>query len=349
VASDASSPDASSSDPEQQAADGYLQRAQLLAELGRYDEAAAELGFAISLDPGNAPALTMLARVHLAADRPTEALTSADAAVAAAPGTVGPLVARGLALADLREYAESARMADEILALGPDDGYAQRSAAAILAESRNGQPALNAAWRGVELDPEHPQAHLVLGLVAARLELFDLAERAYREALRLDPELAEARHDMGVIRLEQRRYAEALEHLAEAAAMSPGRIDSGRTISSGLRRLVLYGAGYSLVACVLVACLAAGNGAVSRLFAAAVALIGGLLVWRFAAKIPHLTGTILPGLLRTDRTLAVAVYAVAAAPCLILLYALVGTPWPLVLAIVATAVAEIAAFTRTVR
>ncbi|MFI6823565.1 tetratricopeptide repeat protein [Micromonospora sp. NPDC050187] len=333
---------------ETESPDSYLQRAQLLAELGRYDEAAGELAHLLARDPTHAPALTMLARVHLAADRGAEALTAAESAAAAAPGVVEPLVARGLALSDLQRYAEAARTADEILALGPDDAYAQRSAAAILAGARNGQPALNAAWRGVELAPEEPQAHLVLGLVAARMELFDLAERAYSEALRLDPELGEAQHDIGVIRLEQRRYAEALEHLADAAAISPGRVDSGRTISDGLRRLVLYGAGWSLVATVLVACLAAGSGGGSRVFAAVAAFGGALVVWRYAAKVPSLTSSILPGLLRTDRTLALAVYAVAAAPALILLYALVGTPWPLVLAIVATAVAELAAFTRPV-
>ncbi|MEH1016453.1 tetratricopeptide repeat protein [Micromonospora sp. CPCC 206060] len=333
---------------DQSATDGYLQRAQLLAELGRYDEAAAELGYAIALDPANATALTMLARVHLAADRPDQALTSAEAAVAVAPTRIDPLVARGLALTDLRRFSEAAQAADQILALGPDDAYAQRSGAAILAGARNGQSALNAAWRGVELAPEEPQAHLVLGLVAARLELFDLAERAYREALRLDPELAEARHDMGVIRLDQRRYAEALEHLAEAAAISPGRVDSGRTISAGLRQLVVYGAGYSLLATVLVAFLAAGNGILSRLAAGLTALVGGLLVWRWAAGIPHLTGTILPGLMRADRTLALAVYAVVAAPALLLLYALMGTPWPLVLAITVAAVAELAVLARPV-
>ncbi|SCL14698.1 tetratricopeptide repeat protein [Micromonospora inyonensis] len=334
---------------EPESPDSYLQRAQLLAELGRYDEAGGELAHVLARHPMHAPALTMLAWVHLASGRAGEALTAAESAAAAAPGMVEPLVARGLALTDLERYAEAARTADEILALGPDDAYAQRSAAAILAGARNGQPALNAAWRGVELAPEDPQAHLVLGLVSARLELFDLAERAYSEALRLDPELGEAQHDIGVIRLEQRRYAEALAHLADAAAVSPGRVDSGRTISDGVRQLVLYGAGWSLVATVLVACLAAGSGGLSRMFAAVAALGGALVVWWYAAKVPNLTSTILPGLLRTDRTLAVAVYAVAAAPALILLYALVGTPWPLVLAIVATAVAELAAFVRPVR
>ncbi|MEO3776211.1 tetratricopeptide repeat protein [Micromonospora sp. B11E3] len=331
-------------------AEGYLQRAQLLADLGRYDEAAGEVGFALALEPANPAALTTLGRVHLAARRPAEARDAADAALTVAPGTVGPLVVRGLALADLGEYAESARTAEQLLVAGPDDAYAQRSAAAILSGARNGQPALNAAWRGVELAPEEPQAHLVLGLVAARLHLYDLAERAYREALRLDPELAGAADEPGVVRLERRRYAEALAALAETVPAAPVPVaDPRRGAFDNLRRLVLYGAGWSLVGTVLVAVAAAGASGPSRFLAVLVALSGAVVGWLLAARVPGLTRTVLPDLLRSDRLLALAVYGVAAAPVLLLLYAVVGTPWLLVLAIVVTAVAESAVFFRTVR
>ncbi|MFF5053390.1 tetratricopeptide repeat protein [Micromonospora sp. NPDC000663] len=333
--------------PDQSAADGYLQRAQLLAELGRHDEAAGELTYGLALQPDDVAALTMLARVHLAAGRPTDALAVADTAVAAAPEALAPLVTRAMALADLERYAESAATGDRLLALGPADPYAQRSAAAILADSRNGQPALNAAWRGVELAPDEPQAHLVLGLVAARLELFDLAERAYSEALRLDPRLADAPHDVGVIRLEQRRWSQALAHIAETVTIGPSRMDSGRTIAYGLHRLVLFGAGWSLIAAVLVAFAASANGGLSRVVAVLAALTGGVVVWQLAARLPGLTRTVLPALVHSDRAMALAVYAVAAAPVLLLVYAVVGSPWPLVLAVAVTAMAEFAIFTRT--
>lgn len=339
----------SESTSDRSAADGYLQRAQLLAELGRYDEASTELGFALALDPAHAAVLTTLSRVQLAAGRPADALTAADGALAVAPDSVPALVARGMALADLAEHGEAARTADRILALGPADAYAQRSGAAILAGSRNGQPALNAAWRGVELAPQDPAGHLVLGLVAANLQLYDLAERAYTEALRLDPQLAEARHDIGVLRLEQRRWSEALEHLAAAAAISPGQIKSVRTISAGLRQLVVFGAGWSMVAAVVIACFAVGSPGLSRAVAAAAALGGGLMVWRYAAKLPGVARTILPELLRSDRPLALAGYATAAAPVLLLLYTLVGTVWPLVLAIAVAAFAVVTALARSVR
>ncbi|GIJ07410.1 hypothetical protein Van01_06240 [Micromonospora andamanensis] len=431
------SPDVPTDPP---AADGYLERATLLAELGRYDEAVAELGFALALDPADATVSTMLARVQLAAGRPAEALAAAETAVSAAPGQLPPLVARGLALGDLERYAEAARTADEILALGPADAYAQRSAAAILAGSRNGQPALNAAWRGVELAPEEPQGHLVLGLVAANMRMYDLAERAYREALRLDPRLAEAGEDVGVLRLEQRRWSSALERLAEAAVASlpptdprradevrdessrpdevgdepdrPGRDpdEAGRSadgdtspaagpeerpswpaqggdvptggpgpdragdpergrggawpvgpdqmgtgpvvarqpVPAALRQFVLWGAGWSVVAATLVACSTATGSGFSRLLAVVAAVGGGIVLRQPASQLPGLTRTVLPVLRRTDRPLALAVYAAAAAPVLILLYALTGSPWPLVLAIAIATAARLAIVGRPV-
>ncbi|MFV2087669.1 tetratricopeptide repeat protein [Micromonospora sp. LOL_021] len=370
--------------------DGYLQRAGLLADLGRYDEAAGEIGFAVALDPDSVAARIMLARVHLAADRPEQALAAIDAwaddvpnpwsAEAAATTTpadtdtagsgarTGPsdrvalLVVRGLALIDLRRYADAARLATDLLATYPDDAYAQRSGAAILAGSRNGQPALNAAWRGVELAPQDAQAHLVLGLVGARLELFDLAHRAYGEALRLDPLIGEAQHDVGVIHLEQRRYAAELAVLAERATamappppppaparsprwapQSPGsvpmdpRLERPPTPEEELRRLVLIGAGYSMIAAVTVACLA--GSAASRGWAVVAALGGFVLIWILARRVPG--GRVLEVVSQlADRRLATAVYAAAAAPVLIFCYAAIATPWLLVSAIVAAAVAQ---------
>ncbi|HEX2773440.1 MAG TPA: tetratricopeptide repeat protein [Micromonosporaceae bacterium] len=380
---------------ETESADDFVQRAQLLAELGRYDEAGAEVGFAIALEPDNAQALVVLARVHLAADRATEALAAADTAVAAAPDATSPLVARALALTDLRRFGEAAQVADQLLARWPADPYAQRSAAAILGEVRNGQQALDAAWRAVQLAPEEAEGHLVLALVAARLELFGLAEQAYREALRLDPAVAEAGEDVGIIRLERRRYSAALARLAELAAAdplpdsfseplpdsmseplpekapepareptaepappgsgSPGKPASqhprrppAEALETGdpVRRAVVWSAGYTMIAVVLTGFLAAGNGLLARLFAAVAGVAGLLLGWRVTAGAPGLVEAVLPGRLRTARFLALSLGAALVAPTLLLVYAVAGTAWPLVLALAVAGLALIALLRR---
>ncbi|MBU2663235.1 tetratricopeptide repeat protein [Actinoplanes bogorensis] len=197
----------------------YRQRALLLADLGRYDEAAQEIASGLSTAPDDPNLLATLARIHLAAEQPGEALRAAQKATEAAPGTLTNLVVQAMALADSQKYGEAALVASEILRTWPGDAYAQRTGAALLSESRNGQEALNAAWNGVRVAPAEAEAHLVLAVVAARLRLFDLAQRAYAQALDLDPEIGDAQRDVGIVRFERRRWAQALESLADEAAL----------------------------------------------------------------------------------------------------------------------------------
>jgi Flp pilus assembly protein TadD len=203
----------------------YRQRALLLADLGRYDEAAGEIAAGLSDAPNDPGLLATLARVHLAAEQPAEALVAADRAATAAPHTLPTLVVRAMALSDNQRYGDAAQVATDILRHWPGDAYAQRTGAALLSESRNGQEALNAAWNGVRVAPSEAEAHLVLAVVAARLRLFDLAQRAYAEALDLDLSIGEAQRDMGIVRFERRRWARALEDLADGAVVPEPPVD----------------------------------------------------------------------------------------------------------------------------
>ncbi|HEV7963030.1 MAG TPA: hypothetical protein VGP57_10885, partial [Actinoplanes sp.] len=99
----------------------YRQRALLLADLGRYDEAAGEIAAGLAAAPADAGLLATLARVHLAAEQPAEALVAAERAVAAAPQDINPLVVRAMALADNLRYAEAAQVAGAILGRWPAD------------------------------------------------------------------------------------------------------------------------------------------------------------------------------------------------------------------------------------
>ena len=210
----------------------FVQRAELLADLGRYEEAAEELALA---DRDDVAAQTLLARIWLAAGSPKRALAAADAAVAAGPSNVPALVARGMALADLGRVDEAAQQAEQILRAGRGNGYACTSAAAILAEVRNGQVALDAAWEGVRLNPDQPRAHLVLGVVAARLGLDEIAGRAYQEALALDPKLSVAQAALGVARDEQHRYAALLARFTRQSGKSKSKSSSDGSEPAGTR------------------------------------------------------------------------------------------------------------------
>lgn len=312
--------------------DSYLQRAELLADLGRYEDAVEELERALGDDPERAAALSLLARVRLATGQLPEALRAADAAVAAAPSDVGANVVRGMVLAELGRVDEAAAQAEQVLRHGRGDGYACTSAAAILAQVRTGQVALDAAWEGVRLSPEQPRAHLVLGVVAARLGMEDIAQRAYHEALRLDPRLAADQTALGLARQEQHRYAQALARLKviRQPAPTPGE---PAAVADPLRRLLDLGAAGAVVAVALVTCVAGVDpGAAAQGWAALLAIAGTAGLTIGYRRLPEGVRAGLPGRMRADRALAVAVWAVAAAPVALLVAAVTGSSWPLLAA-----------------
>lgn len=344
----------------------YRQRALLMADLGRYDEAVGEIASGLAAAPDDAALLTTLARVHLAAAQPVDALAAADRAVAAAPGTVGPLVARAMALADERRFGEAAEVAAAVLAAWPADPYAQRTGAALLSEARNGQDALNAAWNGVRLTPTDAEAHLVLAVVAARLRLFDLAQRAYGEALDLDATIGDAQQDVGVVRLERRRWALALESLADAALPVPEPVaeevpapppppvirpagpvlDRSALVADTFRQAVLYGSNGVLIAAVLAAVMTTASTGVARMWGGVigVVVVVAVAVWLTRA-LPVPIGVAL-GEIRGSGRLVTAVYATALAPLGLVAFAVFGGVIPLVIAMLVAAAAELAVLTQ---
>jgi Flp pilus assembly protein TadD len=346
----------------------YRQRALLLADLGRYDEAAGEIAAGLVAAPGDAALLATLARLHLAADQPAEALVAAERAVTAAPQEINPLVVRAMALADNRRYAEAAQVAGAILGRWPADAYAQRTGAALLSEARNGQQALNAAWNGVRIAPADGEAHLVLAVVAARLRLFDLAQQAYSEALELDEAIGDAQRDVGVVRLERRRWARALEALADEAALTgPGLettpdptpvavavtrpagpvLDPSGDSADGARQAVLYGANATVIAAVLTAVMTLASPGASRVWSGliGVLVLASVLIW-LGRRLTEPLGTALTRIGRHRSRLALTGYLAACGPLLLISHAVLGGHVPLVAAIAVAAAAELLVLTR---
>ncbi|UQU68356.1 hypothetical protein COUCH_02835 [Couchioplanes caeruleus] len=337
-----------------------------MADLGRYDEAAADIAAGLAAAPADAGLLTTLARLHVAAGQPVDALAAADRAVAVAPRMIEPLVVRAMALTDERRFGEAAQVAGEILTRWPEEAFAQRTGAALLSESRNGQAALNAAWNGVRLAPRDAEAHLVLAVVAARLRLFDLAQRGYTEALDLDPAIGDAQRDVGLVRLERRRWAQALETLADEATLAPAEteqptvepvdvtppvgpvLDRSAVTVAALRQAVLFGANGVMIAAVLSAVMTLSSAGVARMWAGmiGVVLLAGLVVWLTRQVRPEPLGTVLRRARTTAPRLVLAVYAAVLAPALLVLYAVIGGLAPLVAAMVLAAVAELMVLTQ---
>jgi tetratricopeptide (TPR) repeat protein len=80
-------------------------------------------------------------------------------------------------------------------------------------------------------DPDRSQVHYQFGNVYARVDRDADAEREFREALRIAPGFAEARHHLGALLLRQGRVADALPELRRAAAELPLSIRARRSLA----------------------------------------------------------------------------------------------------------------------
>lgn len=170
------------------AIDSVFVRAERLADDGRLHAAIAVLSAALETYPDNAAGWCRLSAAYLEVDAPSEALTAAKRAMTLGePAWANRLAS--LALVELDRFEEAVVAAGEAVRRAPDDWRGLVTLSEALAHGEPEQ-AVRAAQAAVALVPEEPRAHEVLGDAAALAHDWPLAEQAYRDALRLDPDNA---------------------------------------------------------------------------------------------------------------------------------------------------------------
>lgn len=93
----------------------------------------------------------------------------------------------------------------------PDDATAHAMLALCLAEQKKHRAAVESAQRAVSLAPGFPYAHYALAWVYDQAERLAEAEASVGEAIRLDPEEADYFALLSSIKMQRRRWREALE------------------------------------------------------------------------------------------------------------------------------------------
>ncbi|MEU6080873.1 tetratricopeptide repeat protein [Streptomyces sp. NPDC047108] len=201
-----------------------LRRAQALADVGRYAQAAELLVQYLASDPGSAPAWAELARCRSLLDDNEGALHAADQSLAADPSQARAWQTRAAALADLGRYPEALASAQEAVRAEPGYWGGHLVLASTLLRQGRSADAYEVARRVVHLEPEESRAHYMVGISAQMLRNYPVAEQAYRESLRLDPENTYARNNLSVLHMNRRlgnrsRWSLALEGFADVAAV----------------------------------------------------------------------------------------------------------------------------------
>lgn len=212
-------PDPSSGAPG--APDIRLERAEALADLGRWDDAVTAAGRVVAERPHDLAALSVLARSQLGAGRARDAWRSASAAVAVEPEVWVGHALMSVAAAECDDEDTSLRAAREAVRLAPDLAQAHLIAARALLRVHRAAQAVASAETAVRLAPPDADAHTVLGLALHQQRDRAGAREAYHEALRLDPASSTAMNNLAVLDLEGRRLGRGARRVASGLRLDP--------------------------------------------------------------------------------------------------------------------------------
>lgn len=200
-------------------------RAQVLAALGRPQEALEEFDHVVDVDPYHPEYRFDRGNLHYQLGHLDEALCDYEAAIRLSPPfpevfyNRGDLhAARGDTEAALRDFAY-------VLDLEPDYVEARISLASLLLDCGDPRAAAARLCTGLALTPDDARLHCTLGLALLELDDHEQAEAEFDRALALDPELYEARVNRAVIAQAQGDHESALRDLTAALQRDPGNAD----------------------------------------------------------------------------------------------------------------------------
>ncbi len=188
-----------------------------LLRLGQAIPAATRLRRALASAPNEPGFHIDLGHAFRAAGRHPAAIASYHAAAGMAPKAAEPLINLGAGLAEAGRMMEAATACRRALALAP----ASADAFYNLAQTGAGGPEGEALVRALAIEPELATAHLNLGVLRHAQDRLHDAQAHYRAAAALAPGMAKALHNSGAL-LTQRGLTVLAEPLfRRAVALEP--------------------------------------------------------------------------------------------------------------------------------
>lgn len=198
-----------------------VERAELLLEAGRPEDAEREARASLLAEPGDGYAHGILARALVMRGRSEEAVAAAREALEDDPEDEGALFVLALALSltgDLQGAESAIRTA---IAIDPENGAFHQMLAEILMQNDRNAEAFGAASEARAFAPHDADAVAAYAHTLVLQGPIDDAEHAAREALAIDPENDRAHHVLGLVGLNCGDSRQALAGFREALRLDP--------------------------------------------------------------------------------------------------------------------------------
>jgi Flp pilus assembly protein TadD len=200
-----------------------LAHAETLLDLRRDAEAEQRFRDVLAGDPESVPALVGLGRALNRQDRNDEAERAVRSALALAPEDAGGYRVLIDILCDRHEGEAAVVAAERALELEPHDftSHYQHARALLSLRRPRVRDAYDSAVRAVVLAPNSPDAHNLVGLCLDRLGNQAGAEAAFRNALAIDPHHSLAQNNLAATEMDRGRLRRAAGLLRSAVGNDP--------------------------------------------------------------------------------------------------------------------------------
>lgn len=239
-------------------AEARLALAQLYLQLGWSDQAQAELASVIKAFPDRKAAYFMVASLEGRQGRKAQALEAYRQVTRIDGEDIAALYMTGMLSLDMGDAAEAQRIADHLRKRYPKHPSGSRllgliryaagdfeNAALELRASLQGMPdlagyyflglaeyrrgsfelALSQFQRALDIQPEHLQARLMVGMTLLRQERIDDSIHQVKQVLAVNDQIAMAHNVLGSAYLAKKEFDKAMPHLDRAIALDPSLAD----------------------------------------------------------------------------------------------------------------------------
>ncbi len=236
-----------------------LALAQLYLQLGWTDQARAELASVVKAFPDRKAAFFMLAALEGREGRKAQALEAYRQVTRIDGEDIAALYLTGMLSLDMGDAAEAQRIAEHLrkrypkhpsgsrllgmirYAAGDFENAALELRASLqgmpdlagyyflgLAEYRRGnyEMALSQFQRALDIQPEHLQARLMVGMTLLRQERVDDCIQQVKQVLAVNDQIAMAHNVLGSAYLAKKEFDKAMLHLDRAIALDPSLADA---------------------------------------------------------------------------------------------------------------------------
>ena len=194
----------------------------IAAQTGDAERAVALFGEVLLLDPRNLAAHNNQGNALRALGRPAEAVVSYDKAIELQPQHAPTYNSRGNALFDLQRYEDALASYDRAIALKANYAAAYFGRGRSLVELMRYEVAIASLDEAIALGFRHAGAWYVRGNAAYSLERFEAAVASYDRAIALEPNDASAHHNRGNALFMLEQYEAAIASYDKAIALDPG-------------------------------------------------------------------------------------------------------------------------------